>query len=238
MALEGANGRLFAANDELKRLDGETTAAKNRLAETNGVLTATNSQLSTTNALLEQEIWNFLYKQAQASRRSPGSGRRFDTLDSLNALRQHPGYRDGVAPLRAEAVACLALTDLRRARGRVARLPGRRLRHGFRRQPGALRLRRPVWACHRPPHGRRRRDRLDLHRLRRPLAGGVEPRRPIPGRPARRPQRTVAGLGPGRGGGSAADPADRRTKLGRFCRFHARQPARGGRIRQRVDRLL
>jgi serine/threonine protein kinase/WD40 repeat protein len=85
-------------------------------------LLVTVATISTTAALLlrdrqaevERQLWEAYLAQAQASRRSGVEGRRFRALDALTAAA-----RSGVNPdrrhlLRDEAIACLALADLRR----------------------------------------------------------------------------------------------------------------------------
>jgi WD40 repeat protein len=56
-----------------------------------------------------EKLWGLYYAQARASRRSGSAGRRFDSLDVLKKaaeIRPSP-------ELRNEAIACMALTDLR-----------------------------------------------------------------------------------------------------------------------------
>jgi len=93
--LTSANAQLGKANDDLERLDGEKAAAYGALKKSDAEKT--------------EELWRSLYGRARAGRFSPRPGRRLDSLDALTkAWRVRPDDR-----LRTEAIACLALTDLR-----------------------------------------------------------------------------------------------------------------------------
>jgi len=119
----GGPSALAGANDKL-------ASTNTKLTDANDLLTSANAQLGKANDDLEkagrregrglrrpqesdaektEELWRSLYGRARAGRFSPRPGRRLDSLDALTkAWRVRPDDR-----LRTEAIACLALTDLR-----------------------------------------------------------------------------------------------------------------------------
>ncbi|QDV32662.1 WD40 repeat domain-containing serine/threonine protein kinase [Tautonia plasticadhaerens] len=89
-------------------------------------------RLKESHAEVERRLWDAYLARARASRRSGSEGQRFDALDALSKAASLDAFVDRRGELRDEAIACLALADLRRVDvRRIPRLASRDRRLAF-----------------------------------------------------------------------------------------------------------
>jgi serine/threonine protein kinase/WD40 repeat protein len=78
------------------------------------ISTAAAFRLRESRAEVERRLWESYVAQARASRRSGTEGQRLDALDALARAASLDAFDERRDELRDEAIACLALADLRR----------------------------------------------------------------------------------------------------------------------------
>ena len=132
-----------------------------------------------------EQLFEALQAQARAGRFSRQMGQRFDSLDALakaaGIARDLKLPRERLDRLRDEAIACLALPDLKPT-GRVITKPAGVIAHGLRLDHDPLRAAVPRWDDPGPPRRRRPGDRpLPGPGRSRHLGLRLQPRRPLPG---------------------------------------------------------
>ncbi len=112
IALEQTNARLGTANEALTAANGKLAEDRDQLFQDKSDLELKDAKLDRAMADQTDKYWLSLYHQARAGRFGPRPGRRLDSLAALaEARRIRPDDR-----LRTEAIACVALTDLKPGR--------------------------------------------------------------------------------------------------------------------------